>query len=79
MKNYWQKHQVIEMVGKYDFDCILMTCGVNANIIGPVIAQKYQTVVINLGKSMRFIVENKTGPGMAPFYFGRAQIKDHIF
>jgi len=79
MFHYKDICRVVGGVKEYDFDCILMTCGVNANIIGPAIAHKYNTVVVNLGKSMRFIVENKTGPGMPPYYLGRAANSKYIF
>ncbi len=79
LNHYRDIQRVIEQVAEYTFDCVILTAGVNTSIVGPVIATRYQTTVINFGNSMKFIIEGKTGPGMVPYYYGQAKNKNYIF
>ncbi|MDF2653088.1 MAG: hypothetical protein K0Q73_8893 [Paenibacillus sp.] len=46
---------------KDDFDVVLLSCGVNAVILAPAIAEQTGKVALDFGKSLMFIVEEKAG------------------
>ncbi len=70
---------VLKQVSNYRFDCILLAAGINANIIGPELAQRYSTTVINFGSCIRFMLAGKTGPGKTPFYHCKPKNKSYVF
>lgn len=55
-KHYDQIPSVLKKVGKYDFDLVLISAGVNAVILAPAIAKRYGKVAIDFGKTMMYTV-----------------------
>jgi hypothetical protein len=54
--HYDQISTVLKKVGKYEFDLALISAGVNAVILAPAIAKRYNKVAIDFGKTMMYTV-----------------------
>ena len=55
-EHYDQISTVLKKVGKYEFDLALISAGVNAVILAPAIAKRYNKVAIDFGKTMMYTV-----------------------
>jgi hypothetical protein len=62
-KDYQQTNKTLKRMRKRkdDFDVVLLSCGVNAVILAPAIAEQTGKVALDFGKSLMFIVEEKAG------------------
>lgn len=54
--HYNEIPEILEKVGQYQFDLVLISAGVNAVILAPAIARRYGKVAIDFGKTMMYTV-----------------------
>lgn len=63
-KNYHEIPKTLDAVGKYQFDLVLISAGVNAVVLATEIAERFHKVAIDFGKTMMLMVmpESKVDP-----------------
>jgi hypothetical protein len=79
LRDFSEIDSTLTKVKKFTFDCVLLSAGVNANIIGPLIAEGYKTTVINFGNSMQFMIMGKTGLGKQSYYQKKTKAEVYLF
>lgn len=55
---YEQSAEVLTEVNRYNFDLVLISAGVNAVVMAAKIAQRYEAVALDFGKSMMFMIQD---------------------
>ena len=59
-QHYDEIPTILKKVGKYQFDLALISAGVNAVILAPAIAKRYNKVAVDFGKTMMYTVRPNT-------------------